>query len=157
MLSNHYGWLYQGKHNWIVLCLMMLGGALIRHSFAARHKAHVQGRRTPWEHAIVGTLVIVGVMAWLAPKPPSAADNAAPATFAAVQAIVAERCMACHNAQLQSKNVALHTPALIKQHAQAAYQQTAVLKLMPMNNATGITEAERSVIRRWFEAGAKTD
>ena len=116
-----------------------------------------RSRRTPWEHAIVGTLVIVGVMAWLAPKPPSAADNAAPATFAAVQAIVAERCMACHNAQLQSKNVALHTPALIKQHAQAAYQQTAVLKLMPMNNATGITEAERSVIRRWFEAGANTD
>jgi uncharacterized membrane protein len=157
MLSNHYGWLYQGPQNWIVLCLMMLGGALIRHSFAARHKAHVQGRRTPWEHAIVGTLVIAGVMAWLAPKPPSAADNAAPATFQAVQAIVAERCAACHNAQLQSKNVALHTPALIKQHALAVYQQTAVLKLMPMNNATGITDAERSVIRRWYEAGAKTE
>ncbi len=157
MLSNHYGWLYQGPHNWIVLCLMMLGGALIRHSFAARHKAHVQGRRTPWEHAIVGTLVIAGVMVGLAPKPPSAADNAAPATFQAVQAIVAERCAACHNAQLQSKHVALHTPALIKQHALAVYQQTAVLKLMPMNNATGITDAERSVIRRWYEAGAKTE
>jgi uncharacterized membrane protein len=157
MLSNHYGWLYQGPHNWIVLCLMMLGGALIRHSFAARHKAHVQGRRTPWEHAIVGTLVIAGVMVWLAPKPPSAADNVAPATVQAVQAIVAERCAACHNAQLQSKNVALHTPALIKQHALAVYQQTAVLKLMPMNNATGITDAERSVIRRWYEAGAKTE
>jgi uncharacterized membrane protein len=32
-----------------------------------------------------------------------------------------------------------------------------VLKLMPMNNATGITDAERSVIRRWYEAGAKTE
>jgi uncharacterized membrane protein len=160
MLSNHYGWLYQGQHNWIVLCLMMLGGALIRHSFAARHKAHVQGRRTPWEHAIVGTLVIAGVMAWLAPRKAAEsgdAGNAQPATFQAVQSIVAERCVACHNAQLQSKNVALHTPALIRQHALAVYQQTAVLKLMPMNNATQISEAERSVIRRWFEAGAKAE
>ena len=159
MLSNHYGWLYQGAHNWIVLVLMMLGGALIRHSFAARHKAHVQGRRTPWEHAIVGTLVIVGVMVGLAPRKANEADaaGATPATFAAVQAIVAERCVACHNSQLQSKNVALHTPALIRQHAQSVYQQTVVLKLMPMNNSTQITDAERSVIRRWFEAGAKAE
>jgi uncharacterized membrane protein len=36
MLSNHYGWLYQAKNNWLVLVLMMLAGALIRHSFVAR-------------------------------------------------------------------------------------------------------------------------
>ena len=34
------------------------------------------------------------------------------------------------------------------------YQQAAVLKLMPMNNATQITDAERALIKRWFEAGA---
>ena len=45
MLSNHYGWLYQGKNNWIVLVLLMLAGALIRHSFVARHKAHVEHRQ----------------------------------------------------------------------------------------------------------------
>jgi len=28
---------------------------------------------------------------------------------------------------------------------------------MPMNNATGITDAERQAVKRWFEAGAKTD
>jgi uncharacterized membrane protein len=32
-----------------------------------------------------------------------------------------------------------------------------VLKLMPMNNATGITDAERLLIKQWFEAGARTD
>ena len=31
MLSNHYGWLTQGADNWIVLVLLMLAGALIRH------------------------------------------------------------------------------------------------------------------------------
>jgi uncharacterized membrane protein len=159
MLSNHYGWLTQGAHNWLVLVLLMLAGALIRHSFVARHKAHVQGRRAPWEHAVVGTLVLAGLAVWLAPAPPSAAERAAAATpvsFAQVQGVVQQRCVLCHNEQLQSKNVALHTPALIAQHAQAVYQQAAVLKLMPLNNATQITEEERALIRRWYEAGAST-
>ena len=157
MISNHYGWLYQGPDNWLVLVLLMLAGALIRHSFVARHKAHVLGNRTPWEHAVAGTLVLLGLAIWLAPPPPSAAAQAAaakPVTFAEVKTVIDQRCVMCHNAQLQNKNIALHTPELIQQHAQAVYQQTSVLKLMPMNNATQITEDERALIKRWFEAGA---
>jgi uncharacterized membrane protein len=29
-----------------------------------------------------------------------------------------------------------------------------VLKLMPMNNATQMTDAERAAVARWYEAGA---
>jgi uncharacterized membrane protein len=157
MLSNHYGWLYTGKHNWLVLVLLMLAGALIRHSFVARHKAHVQHQRVPWEHAVAGTLVLGALVFWLAPAPPSAASLAAagkPVAFAQVQAVIEQRCALCHNAQVQQKNVALHTPELIKQHAQNVYQQVSVLKLMPMNNATQITDDERALIKRWFDAGA---
>jgi uncharacterized membrane protein len=164
MLSNHYGWLYQGPHNWLVLVLLMLAGALIRHSFVARHKAHVEHRRAPWEHAVIGTLVLVGMAIWLAPKPPSAealaaakAAAAQPAGYAQVRAIVDQRCALCHNAQVQQKNVALHTPELLKQHAQQVYQQATVLKLMPLNNATQITEGERELIKRWYESGAPTN
>jgi uncharacterized membrane protein len=160
MLSNHYGWLYQGANNWLVLVLLMLAGALIRHSFVARHKAHVEGRRTPWEHAVVGTLALVGLALWLAPPPPSAEARAAaaqPAGYAQVRTVIEQRCVVCHNAQVQNKNVALHTPELLKQHAQAVYQQTAVLKLMPMNNATQITDAERALVKRWFDSGAPVD
>jgi uncharacterized membrane protein len=71
-----------------------------------------------------------------------------------VQQVIEQRCEMCHNAALQSKNVALHTPELVRQHAQAIYQQTVVLRLMPMNNATQITDEERVLIKRWFEAGA---
>jgi uncharacterized membrane protein len=58
---------------------------------------------------------------------------------------------------VQQKNVALHTEVLIRQHAQAMYQQVVVLKLMPLANATQITDDERVVIKRWFEAGARAD
>ena len=157
MLSNHYGWLYQGRHNWAVLVLLMLAGALIRHSFVARHQALVHGRRVPWQFAGIGTLLLLGTAVWLAPPPPSAAARAAaaqPVAFGLVQALINQRCTQCHNAQVQQKGVALHTPTLIAQHAQAVYQQVVVLKLMPMNNATQITDEERAVIQRWFEAGA---
>jgi uncharacterized membrane protein len=161
MLSNHYGWLYAGPHNWAVLVLLMLAGALIRHSFVVRHKALVLGKRVPWEVAGVGCAVLLGLAIWLAPAPPSAAAlaaakaaAAAPAGYAEVRAVIDQRCALCHNAQVQNKNVALHTPELLKQHAMSVYQQAAVLKLMPMNNATQITDAERTLIKRWFEAGA---
>ncbi len=151
MLSNHYGWLYQGKHNWLVLVLLMLAGALIRHSFVVRHKALLHGKRVPWEYAAGGTAVLVGLAIWLAPAPrPAPVAGAAPVTMAQVQAIVEQRCALCHNAQVQQKGVALHTPELIQQHAQAIYQQSVVLKLMPMNNATQITDDERAAIERWY-------
>ena len=154
MLTNHYGWLTQGPHNWAVLVLLMLAGALIRHSFVARHQALVQGRRVPWEHAAVGVAVLVGLAVWLVPARPATSVGAAPVSFAQVQAVVAQRCMLCHNAQVQNKGVALHTPELIRQHAQAVYVQVAVTRQMPLNNATQISDDERALIQRWFEAGA---
>ncbi len=155
MLSNHYGWLVQAPHNWAVLVLLMLAGALIRHAFVARHKAMVAGRRPPWEFAVVGTLIILGLVVWLAPAPRAASAAAPPVSLAQVKAVVEQRCVLCHNAQVQQKNVSLHTPELIRQHAQNMYQQAVVLKLMPLNNATQITDDERDLIKRWYEAGAK--
>jgi uncharacterized membrane protein len=155
MLSNHYGWLTEGRHNWAVLVLLMLAGALIRHSFVQRHQALVQGRRVAWEYAAGGTLLLLGLAVALAPPraAPVAAGTAAP-SFAQVQAVVAQRCVLCHNGQLQQKGVALHTPELLRQHAQQVYQQAVVMKLMPLNNATRISADERALIQRWFEAGA---
>ena len=49
MLSQPLRLPVRRTHNWLVLVLVMLAGALIRHSFVARHKALVQGRRVPWE------------------------------------------------------------------------------------------------------------
>jgi uncharacterized membrane protein len=157
MLSNHYGWLYQGAHNWAVLVLLMLAGALIRHSFVARHRALIEGRRVPWEIAGAGVVLILALVLGMkpAPVPPApVAAAAAPVTAADMRAVMEQRCLVCHNAQMQQKNVALHTPELLKQHAQSIYQQVSVLKLMPMNNATQITDAERDLVRRWWEAGA---
>jgi uncharacterized membrane protein len=160
MISNHYGFVFGARHNWLVLVAVMLAGALIRMSFVLRHRALVEDRPVPWRYAVVGTGLIAVTLVWLrpAPEPAAAAATAGvaapPATFAQVEAIVQQRCQLCHNAQLQSKGVRLDSPAAIQSHAQQMYQQAVVLKQMPMNNATQITDAERAVIKRWFEQGA---
>ena len=156
MLSNHYGFLYGAKGNWWVLVLLMLAGALIRHSFVARHKALVQARRVPWEYAALGVLVLAGLAFWLAPPLQAKGVASAPPSFANVKAVVDRRCVMCHNAQLASKNVRLDTAESIASHAQQLYQQAVVLKTMPLNNATQITDAERALLGHWFEAGAPT-
>ncbi len=151
MLSNHYAWAWGHAQNWLVLVLIMLAGALIRQFFVARHQTEKLGKPAPWGWAVAGCGLLLGVAVWLAPKPVAPSAAAPVPTLVDVQALVQQRCVLCHNAQVASKGVMLHTPELVQARAQQIYQQAVVLKAMPMNNATGITDAERLVIRRWFE------
>jgi uncharacterized membrane protein len=149
MLTNHYGMLYQHSQNWLVLLLMMLAAALIRLFFVLRHKGPNR-----WEF-VAAALVLIGTVAWMvAPKFESAAAAPAKVSFAQVQSVVEQRCVLCHNATVINKNVQLHTPELIAKNAPGIYQQTVVQKTMPLANATQITDAERALLKRWFEVGA---
>jgi len=159
MLSNHYSFTWSHPRNWLVLILMMFAGAAIRQFFVMRHGWKLGRNRHPLPYALVGVAVILGVIAWLRPAATDSiaaqqANTRAQADFKSVQAILEQRCYSCHGAQVQMKNLRLDSPELARQHAQAVYQQAVVAKTMPLNNATGITEAERAVIGRWFQAGA---
>ncbi len=168
MLSNHYSFTYTHPHNWLVLIVMMFAGAAIRQFFVLRHGFKLGRNPHPWPYAAVGVAMIVGAVVALAPAPnPTVASSdaagssggsvaASPVDYATLQPVLAQRCYQCHGAQVQMKNVRLDSPEGVASHAQAVYQQAVVTRIMPMNNATGITDAERELIRRWFEGGAKT-
>jgi uncharacterized membrane protein len=158
MLSNHYSFLYTHEHRWVLLFVMMLAGALIRQFFVQRHGYHLGRAANPWPFAAVGVVMILGVIVALRPAPPKAsAAPAMPVSFVQVQSLVGQHCLACHGAQVQMKNVRLDSPELIKQNAQNMYQQVVVTKQMPMGNTTGLTEEDRALFGRWFQAGAKLD
>ncbi|MBA4257227.1 MAG: hypothetical protein C0445_15290, partial [Polaromonas sp.] len=166
MLSNHYSFLYTHAHNWLILVVMMLAGAAIRQYFVLRHGYKLGRHKNPMPYAVFGVLLLLATIVALAPAPRAAATASAPAVagqpssagvagaHAQVQAVLAQRCFSCHGEALQMKNIRLDTPDQLKAHALAVYQQAVVTKQMPMNNATGITDDERAVIQRWFEAGA---
>ena len=164
MLSNHYSFTYTHPQNWVVLILMMLAGALIRQFFVMRHGFKLGRNPHPWPYALVGVVVILGVIVWLRPAPRAASAAVAASTAVAVavpgvtevQQVLAQRCVMCHGPAVQMKNVRLDTVEGLRQHAQGVYQQVVVTRVMPMNNATQITDAERELIGRWFTGGAKT-
>ncbi len=166
MLSNHYSFTWSHPQNWLVLILMMLAGAAIRQFFVLRHGYKLGRNRHPIAYALVGIAVIIGVIVWLKPAPVAAGSGVATASnavataqvnYAAVQKVFEQRCYMCHGAQVQMKNIRLDSPAMVKQHAQAINQQVVLTKIMPMNNTTGITDAERLMVKQWFEAGAPTN
>lgn len=151
MLSNHYGQLYGHAHNWLALLALMLVGVLVRTWFVKRHKGV-----NAWPLIVAALAVLAGLILALAPAPRAPVAASAPApTLAQVQAVIEQRCVMCHNAQLAQKGMQLHTPELVEQHAQQIYQQAVQQRLMPLNNATQITEDERALLGRWFEARAR--
>ena len=168
MLSGHYSFTWSHPQNWLVLILMMLAGAAIRQFFVMRHGYKLGRNRHPLPYALVGVAVIVGAIVWMRPVPVVASVNASSLIasgedpisaggqndYLSVQAVLAQRCALCHGAQVQMKNLRFDQPESVGLHAQAIYQQVVVQKLMPMNNATQITDAERALIGRWYLAGA---
>jgi len=157
MLSNHYSFVWSHPHNWVVLVLMMFAGAAIRQFFVLRHGWKLGRNSHPLPYAIAGVVVIAAVIVWLRPDASAAADTPKQVSYADVQKVIAQRCYQCHGEQVQMKNIRLDSAANLKQHAQQVYQQAVVAKTMPFNNATGITDAERALIGKWFETGARVD
>jgi uncharacterized membrane protein len=159
MLSNHYSFLYTHEHRWVLLFVMMFAGALIRQFFVQRHGFHLGRAKNPWPFAALGVVLILGVIVALKPTPSTGSAPAAaePVTFAQVKAVIEQRCILCHGGVQAMKNVHLDSTEGIQTHAQGIYQQVVVTRQMPMNNATGITDAERELVGRWFKGGAKVD
>ena len=159
MLSNHYSFLYTHEQRWVLLFVMMFAGALIRQFFVQRHGYHLGRAKNPLPFAVVGVVLILGVIVALKPAAPAQTVSAvqAPVAFAEVKAVIEQRCSMCHGATMQMKNIRLDSAEGIQTHAQGIYQQVVVSRQMPMNNATGITDAERELVGRWFTGGAKVD
>jgi len=184
MLSTHYSFTYSHPQNWLVLIGMMAAGAAIRQFFVLRHGYKLGRNRHPWRYAAAGVLLISLLIAAMAPpraadnmgantsgatdavaEPAARAASGSGLTldstkataaigYAQIQPVIANRCYGCHGQAMQMKNIRLDSATLLAQNAQAVYQQSVVLRAMPMNNATQITEEERALIKKWFEGGA---
>ena len=166
MLSGHYSFTWSHPQNWLVLILMMAAGAAIRQFFVLRHGYKLGRNAHPWPYALVGVAVLLAVVAWLRPVPASgdaikniaigAQSTGVGAQFDTkeLQAVLQQRCVQCHGAEVQMKGLRLDVPEQVASRASLIYQQVVQQKLMPLNNATQMTEAERALVARWFQAGA---
>ena len=179
MLAIHFGGAFAHPYNWAILAGFMAAGALIRQFFVLWHSgARAWGLLA--SGAVLLALLGIALAPWpqraSEPRPgPDVPANTSPADTATgaatgsepalpatpdtawVQGLLARHCTGCHSAKptlmpIAPKNTMFDTAAQIEQHAALIHQQAAVLKIMPPGNLSGMTEAEREALGRWFAA-----
>ena len=158
MISNHYAATYGHPQAWAVLALIGAAGVAIRHFFSRRHKGAFA-----WQHLALAAVLLGSVAVWTAPRVQPLPAVTGPVTMDRVRSIVGQRCVTCHSQAptftgitQPPAGVVLTSASEIAQNAQRIYQQVVVTRIMPLGNATGITDEERAVIAAWVTAGAKS-
>jgi uncharacterized membrane protein len=156
MISNHYAATYGHPQAWAILALISGAGVLIRHFFNKKTKG-IYG----WQYLVGAATLLIVVAFWTAPHLQALPPVIGPVTFDRVKGIVGQRCIACHSQTptftgitQPPAGVVLTSDAGIIQNAQRIYQQVVVTRIMPLGNATQITDEERAVIAAWVGAGA---
>jgi uncharacterized membrane protein len=154
MLSNHFPFTYGHSYAWLILVVLLVIGAWIRHFFNLRHAG-----RTVWAIPVTAAIAIAVLAILIRPQNESSAGTAS-VPFTTVAGIVDRRCSACHSAHPTKVDTAplgieLDTPKEIRAYADAIRQQAVDTHTMPLGNVTGMTEAERALLGRWIAQGAK--
>jgi uncharacterized membrane protein len=165
MISNHHPLAFEGRWSWLIVAVVIIVGAVIRHFYNMRHA----GRPSPWWTWAVATAGMALVV-WLSAARPALEDlasgpgAAAPVSFAEVENIVLSRCSMCHAAEpfwegiaAAPKGVRLDTPETIREHAGQIRLQATLTHAMPPGNVTELSPEERQVLAAWIAAGAPTD
>ncbi len=160
MISNHYPMTYGGPNGWLVLAGISAAGVLVRRFFVLSHKhRYVVGL------PVAAALLLAAVAFALAPRtsiePPLVTITVVHATYADVAPIVARRCAVCHAAQPSQPGFAaapagvlLDTPFNIRANAQRISTAAVTSHAMPLGNLTHMTDAERTTLGDWIQAGA---
>src|SRR3989440_2103011 len=154
MLSNHFPFTYGHSYSWLILVVLLVIGAWVRHFFNLRHAG-----RTVWAIPVTAALAIAVLAILIRPQTESTAGTAA-VPFATIKHIVAQRCTACHSQQptkvsTAPRGIKLDTPQEIRAQAAGIEQQAVQTKAMPLGNVTGMTPAERDLLGRWIAQGAR--
>ncbi|MBS1963319.1 MAG: urate hydroxylase PuuD [Bdellovibrionales bacterium] len=161
MLSNHYAMTYSGQKNYVMLILLILFGASVRHVMVAK-----EGKGT-WAAipAAISLLALVALSSqFTRPVGDATASVGPPVPFSDVHAIIQSRCVSCHSKDPVIKTfgpmpggISFETNERIHSLAARIKFRAVITKTMPMANMTKITEEERTTLGRWIDQGAKVD
>ena len=154
MVSNHFPSTFGAAQPWLVLIIVSLATAGIKHWLNLRE----QGRYSAWVLPVAVILLLA--VAWSTAPPP--AGKCDEVSFAEVNQIIQLRCTSCHSSRptdkvytLPPNGVVYDTPGDIVIKKDLILQRVVHTKTMPLNNQTGMTIEEREKIRCWIEAGGR--
>ena len=153
MVSQHYPFLFTHPQSWLIVALIIVIGALVRHMLN-RIEADDHWDSYGWVLPITAMALITAIYV-TAPTP--RVLTAGPAVSnAEAQTIVSRHCVTCHSRHPSHpafkeppKNVALDNVGEMRRFAQQIYLQTVQNRAMPLGNQTGMTDDERDALGRW--------
>jgi uncharacterized membrane protein len=151
MLSNHYSVVYSHPQNGLLLFLLAVSGAMVRHAMVT----HTPKERWTLAPAAIGIAALVFVTA---DSYSIKLQNVAEINFAQVQPVFQKRCVSCHSEKPTDdiihetpKGVVLESEDQIKRHLPKILEMAVVAKSMPLGNKTNITDEERQLIGAWVQ------
>ena len=156
MISNHFSFAFDHPMNWVVLSMLCVLGASVRHLMIT-----IEKHQTAWWAFAPAVLVLAGAVAmtWPATIPP---DTSPPVAFAEANDIVVRRCRQCHSStptddifHSPPSGVSFDTPDSLRAYAPRIRLRAVEARTMPLANETGMTDEEREILRRWIDQGAR--
>ena len=155
MISNHFPTTFGFEEPWLILVIITLGTAGVKHYLNLKEK----GQIAVWVLPISVVILLAGAFISAPPKNPGECKTKI--EFSEVNAIVQERCISCHSSKptddfykAPPNGVMYDTPEEIVKKRDLIMQRVVITKTMPQNNKTNITQKERDIIRCWIEQGA---
>ena len=162
MISNHYPLIYATKYSWIIISIILIIGALIRHFFNIRHT----GAKPPY-WVCVPIIILGSIIFYISdlgkPKLNNIKNTAnlieliPEKTLLSAQEIIVSKCSMCHakeplweNMKNAPKLVNLETPTDIINNIDNIYKQSVLSYAMPPGNISFLEENERSLINQLY-------
>ena len=162
MISNHYPLIYATKYSWIIISIILIIGALIRHFFNIKHT----GAKPPY-WVCVPIIILGSIIFYISdlgkPKLNNVKNTATlieiipEKTLVSAQEIIVSKCSMCHakeplweNMKNAPKLVNLETPTDIINNIDNIYKLSVLSYAMPPGNISFLEENERSLINQLY-------
>ena len=164
MISNHYPLIYATKYSWIIIPIILIIGALIRHFFNVKHT----GSKPPYWVAIPVTIFTLLTIYISYSGKPELSEMKGNATLinkipkpilANAQEIIVSKCAMCHAREPfwekmanAPKLIRLETKKDIVDNIDNIYSQSVLSFAMPPGNLSFIEDHERAEIQKLYIA-----
>jgi uncharacterized membrane protein len=153
MVSNHYPMITDHPHSWLIVGLIITGGAALRH-YLLRTEVGDPQEKIAWTLPVIASALALALYLTDQPKLQLYAGEVSDTD---VMTIVASRCTACHatnptdkTIKRPPKGVIFESVADLKRYASQITTQAINSKAMPLGNKTGMTVEERSKLATWL-------
>ena len=162
MISNHYPLIYATKYSWIIISIILIIGALIRHFFNIKHT----GVKPPY-WVCVPIIILGSIIFYISdlgkPKLNNIKNTATlielipEKTMVSAQEVIVSKCSMCHakeplweNMKNAPKLVNLETSVDIINNIDSIYKQSVLSYAMPPGNISFLEDNERSLINQLY-------